>query len=198
MHSKVIKTKKNMKNLLLTTMVLFALNANAQQIELTASGAYEVKKVIEVPNSTGAQLYGRAMETLSDWTGPDGNAKANIDYHDKEAGTVIYKGAYDLGFKNVFLGEGWKRYGEFTLKIRCKDGKAQITMSTPTMLFYYTKNGMQRRWTVKEVVDEVNNCKGKRRERGEAILANMVSYTSSVIDAMAIRLSQAQVDDDDF
>ncbi len=177
-------------------MVLFSLHTNAQQIEFTDAESYEVKKVVEVPNSTTAQLFGRAMETLSDWTGPDGNAEANIDYSDKNAGTVIYKGVYDLGFKNIFLGEGWKRYGEFTLKIRCKDGKAQITMSTSSILGIYTKNGMKRRVTARRFAEEVYKCSGKKRERGDAILEHMVSYTSSIIEAMSNRLSTIKEEDD--
>jgi len=45
-----------------------------------------------VENTSAAVLYGRAMEALSDWTGADGRSKAEIDFSDKDAGTVIHRG----------------------------------------------------------------------------------------------------------
>ena len=80
--------------------ILFALfaciNAKAQDIKLTDTGAYEKKEVVVVDSVKAIILFERAMIALSDWTGPDGKAKAGIDYQEKETGTVIYKGRYSL------------------------------------------------------------------------------------------------------
>ena len=73
-------------------MLLVGLSLNAQIIELTESGVYEKKEVVSADSVKAAVLFGKAMEALSDWTGPDGRSKAGIDYQDKESGTIIYKG----------------------------------------------------------------------------------------------------------
>ena len=97
-----------MKKVIIMMMLLTAgLSINAQDIQLTETGAYEKKEVVVVDSVKAIVLFERAMIALSDWTGPDGKAKAGIDYQEKETGTVIYKGRYSLGFKNTFLGDGW-------------------------------------------------------------------------------------------
>ena len=122
-----------------------------------------------VENTSAAVLYGRAMEALSDWTGADGRSKAGIDFSDKDAGTVIYKGDYYLGFKKTILGAGWDRYADFTLKVRCKDGKAQVTVIVSSISGIYNKNGVKKTYTIREVVDITKNLRVKRK-RVERIL----------------------------
>ena len=132
------------KLLLLLSLVVISVNAQNIEINLTENGAYEKKEVVKVDSTKAIILFERAMIALSDWTGPDGKAKAGIDYQEKETGTVIYKGRYSLGFKNTFLGDGWYRYAEFTLKVRCKDGRAQVTIIVPSITAIYNRNGMTR------------------------------------------------------
>ena len=83
-----------MKKIFLLLVLFTCINANAQDIELTESGAYEKKVVVVVDSAKAIVLFERAMIALSDWTGPDGKAKAGIDYQEKETGTVIYKGFF--------------------------------------------------------------------------------------------------------
>ena len=97
-----------MKKVLLSLMLLMAgMAGNAQVITLTDGGVYEKKEVINVDGVKASELFLRAMEALSDWTGPDGRSKAGIDYQDKESGTIIYKGNYYMGFRHVILRAGW-------------------------------------------------------------------------------------------
>lgn len=77
------------------------------------------------------------MEALSDWTGHDGNSRTGIDYHDREAGTVVYKGDYFLEYKT-----GVTVTANFTLKVRCKDGMAQVRMMI--FEFFYWKSSRGR------------------------------------------------------
>ena len=156
-----------MKKGLLLFMLIACINANAQDIELTETGAYEKKEVVVVDSAKAIILFERAMIALSDWSGPDGKAKADIDYQEKETGTVIYKGRYSLGFKNTFLGDGWNRYAEFLLKVRCKDGRAQVTVTVPTVTAIYNRNGMTRTNSIKVLLDAVKQSKGAKRERGK-------------------------------
>lgn len=181
--------------IILLAMVLQQMEVHAQQLELTAGGAYEKKEVVTVDSVKAGVLFARAMEALSDWAGPDGKAKAGIDFQDKDAGVVAYKGIYSLGFKNVFLGDGWERYANFILKVRCKDGRAQVTVTVPTVTFRYNKNGMTREFTTAQLYDSVLKSKGNRRERGDVIMKDLKDVADGLAAAMIERL-KLQADDD--
>ena len=174
------------------------MTTNAQETKLNDKGAYENVIVVYVDSAKANILYDRAMVALSDWTGASGKAQAGLDYHDREAGTVIYKGHEYIGFKNVFLGDGWERYADFTIKVRCKDGRAQITTSIPTVTFVYNRNGMKRNFTAAEVTKAVEEAKGKKKERGIAILADLKELIETISSAMSERLKNVGNDDDDF
>ncbi len=187
-----------MKKVLLLFALIVCINANAQDIALTESGAYEKKEVVVVDSAKAIVLFERAMIALSDWTGPDGKAKAGIDYQEKETGTVIYKGRYSLGFKNTFLGVGWDRYAEFTLKVRCKDGRAQVIVTVPTVTAVHNRNGMTSTNTIKEILDAVNQSSGAKRERGEKLIEDLKETADGILIAMCERLKNGNGDDDDF
>lgn len=189
-----------MKKVTLTMLMLITgLLVNAQEIILNDKGAYEKKVVVSVDNTKASILYDRAMEALSDWTGASGKAQAGLDYHDRDAGTVIYKGHEYIGFKNVFLGDGWERYADFTLKVRCKDGRAQVTVTIPTITFVYNKNGMKRNYTAAEVSKAVEESKGKKKERGIVLLADIKELIETLSTDMSNRLNKTGTsDDDDF
>lgn len=189
-----------MKKVFLSLVMLMAgMTINAQEIELNDKGAYEKKNVVYVDSVKSTVLYDRAMVALSDWTGASGKAQAGLDYHDRDAGTVIYKGHEYIGFKNVFLGDGWERYADFTIKVRCKDGRAQITTSIPTITFVYNKNGMKRNFTAADVTKAVEEAKGKKKERGIALLADIKELIENISSAMSERLKNAgSFGDDDF
>ena len=179
-------------------LLLAKLTAGAQDIELTPDGAYERKEVVTVDSVSAAVLYDRAMIALTDWTGPDGKAKVGIDYQNHETHTVIYKGMFSLGFKNTFLGDGWHRYANFTLKVRCKDGRAQVTVTVGTMTGIYNRGNIERSWTVKEIQQAVMKSKGAKRERGEMLLADIVETADGIMAAMGVKLKAADDGDDDF
>lgn len=190
-----------MKKVLLSLFLLISgMAVNAQEIVLNERGAYEKKIVVIVDSTKASILYDRALEALSDWTGVSGKAQAGLDYHDRDAGTVIYKGHEYIGFKNVFLGDGWERYADFILKVKCKDGRAQITTSIPTITFRYNKNGMKRNYTAAEVTKAVEDAKGKKKERGIALLADIKELIETISIVMSNRLKNASIfgDDDDF
>lgn len=178
--------------------LLGGVNAMGQTIEVNESGAYEMKEVVDVEGASAAVLFVRAMEALSDWTGPDGKAKAGVDFQDKETGTVIYKGRYSLGFKNTFLGDGWSRYAEFTMKVRTKDGRAQVTVTVPKVMAVYSRNGTTREGTVAQLVSQVEKAKGAKGERGEKLLEDLTGTADGLVKAMVERLKNGAADDDDF
>lgn len=186
-----------MKKVLSTLLFMFAwLALPAQEITLNENSVYEKKTVVIVENTSAAVLYGRAMEALSDWTGTDGRSKAGIDFSDKDAGTVIYKGDYYLGFKKTILGAGWDRYADFTLKVRCKDGKAQVTVIVSSISGIYNKNGVKKTYTIREVVDITKKSKGKKKESREDFVSDIITTADAMVIAMTDRLKGNGVDDD--
>lgn len=170
-------------------------NYDFSGITLNESGGYDKKIVADVEGVSAAELYGRAMEALSDWTDSDGRTKYGIDYQDKETGTVIYKGRYEIGFKNVFLGDGWNNYGDYTLKVRCKDGKVQVTATTTTITAIYNRNGMSRQASVLDFVYQVAKAKGNKRKKCEQMLAKIIAKTNSLVSLMVMRLKNPVEDD---
>ena len=128
-----------MKRITTILMLLSAVLTVSAQIVLK-NGIYEKQVVEQFADASAQTLYSRALEGLSDWTGVNGKSTYGIDYQDKESSTVIYKGKLYLGFKNMFVLQGWDVWAEFTMKIRCKDGRAQVTITVPSLWFEYNVN----------------------------------------------------------
>ena len=165
-------------------------------LTLNESGVYERQLVVNVEGATAAVLYDRAMTALSDWTGPDGKAKAGIDYQNQETHTVIYKGSFSLGFKNTFLGDGWHRMANFTMKVRCKDGRAQVTLTVPYITGTYSRGNIERTWSMAALKEAVGKSKGDKRKRGEALLHDIVRTTAIMVGDMMMKLKQTDNDED--
>lgn len=159
-------------------------------------GVYEQKRVVEVDGATASKLYSRAMEALSDWTGSDGRSKAGLDYCDKEEGIVTYKGEYYNGYRKLLLGAQMPFYTDFTMKVRCKDGRAQITVTVPSM-HAILPNGTVHTISVKEIVEAREKTDPKKFEKSskkvEAV--TMREIVEILIDAMTDALKK-DVDDD--
>ena len=186
------------KVLFIFALLLSGLTAGAQDIELTPDGAYEKKEVVTVDSVSAAVLYDRAMIALTDWTGPDGKAKAGIDYQNQETHTVIYKGSFYAGYRKIFM-NAIDRYANFTVKVRCKDGRAQVTVNVGTLTGVMASNGLSRTFTLGESIDELKKRSGKRRERGEETVAYITDAADNILQAMKLSLQGKEKDaDDDF
>lgn len=184
-----------MKKVLFTLlMLLVGLVVNAQVITLTDDGVYEKKEVVNVDSVKTSELFVRAMEALSDWTGPDGRSKAGIDYQDKESGIIIYKGNYYMGFRHVVLRAGWDMYADFTMKVRCKDNKAQITMTIPSITGKYTAKNVERTVPLSEIVNTINE-KGKKKRPTHEYIPKIPDVADVLINAMSQRLKQGNRDE---
>ena len=177
-------------------MQLSAMAQEAPAIEVNENGAYELKEVVEVAGASAADLYVRAMEALSDWRGPDGKAEAGLDFHDKDAGVVNYKGKFSLGYKKGFVGNDVKRCANFILKVRCKDGKAQVTVTVPTVTAMAVKTGMRKDFSVKETLEMLEGLKGDRRERAIDTMNDLKETVDMLVVAMSNRLKNGSGDDD--
>lgn len=196
-----------MKKLLsITIMLLVAMTVSAgkkketivQAEPLNANGEYERKTVVDVPNVSAQELYVRALEVLSDLKGSNGKSSSQIDVQDKDAALVIYKGKIYEGFEyySKFAGSGWDAYADFTLRIKCKDEKAQITMTVSTMSFDFNLKPSTQ--TIPLTVLVPYNYKGNYTFKKSA-----VKYAPTVAPSMdslmaVICAKMKQGTDDDF
>lgn len=172
--------------------------ANAKQakgdsidIKLTISGAYEQQRVVSVDGTSAAVLYDRAMMAITDLTGSDGKAKAGIDYQNQETHTVVYKGRFGLPF-----GNGVDYWADFTMKVRCKDGRAQVTMTVPMVEMRASSIRMERSATIGEIKKATEQAKGNRRKRGEECLKYIKNSVDAYVMIMETRLTFGS--DEDF
>ena len=116
-----------------------ALSLNAQTT-LNESGVYELKVVENYDSVKASTLYERSLVALSDVVGSYEKSKTNIDVAEKDAGMIVYKGELYLGFKKVNMMCGYDTFAVFTLKVRCKDGKAQYVITVPSLHMYWSCN----------------------------------------------------------
>ena len=77
-----------------------------------------------------------------------------------------YKGEFSLGFNHVGLGDGWIRHGDFSLKVLCEDGRAQITLTVPDIVAVYNRSGLTIQRTMEEFVNDIFEYKGRREFKG--------------------------------
>lgn len=119
-------------------MLLMTTTISAQGIE-----TYEQKKIVEADSVKAATLYVRALEALSDWAGSQQKSKSNVDVQDKDEGLVIYKGQLYLGYGKKNVAYGYDTYAHFTIKVKCRDGRAMISMTIPSVTFHWTANNSQ-------------------------------------------------------
>ena len=184
-----------MRKVLLTMLMLLAVLTVSAQITLTDGSVYEQKEVVNVDNVSAQTLYLRALEALSDWTGTEGRSKFGIDHQDKESATVIFKGKDYLGSRKFGGLYYWYIFTDFTLKVRCKDGRAQISVTVPSMTAEFQVNNVSGSIPLREIVPEYKykgnlNCK-------KAVLQYVVDVPASVsriIELMKNKLNQ-EVDD---
>lgn len=186
------------KFLFVTILFLFNLSVNAQtdSIPLNENGAYERKEVIQVDGATASTLFDRAMIALTEWTGADGKSKVGIDYQNQESHIVVYKGTYYLGFKKTMLRAGWDRYANFSLKVRCKDGKAQIIVTVDGITGIYNTNGVTKYYPMREILDITNDSKGKKKKRREEFVNDITSGANNIVSAMCEKLKSTNNNDD--
>lgn len=179
-----------------TALVAQVVDLDSAAAIVKEKGVYEQKRVVEVDGATASKLYSRAMEALSDWTGSDGRSKAGLDYCDKEEGIVTYKGEYYNGYRKLLLGAQMPFYTDFTMKVRCKDGRAQIIVTVSSM-HAILPNGTTRTFSVKEIVEAREKTDPKKLEKSnkkvEAVTVREI--VEILICAMTDALKK-DVDDD--
>ena len=178
------------KVLFIWAMLAMTVSSGAQGIELTPDGTYEVKKVTDINGVSAQTLYDRAVVALSDWTGASGKASAGLDIHDRDAGIIVYKGHEYMWTKKQRRQE-YDVFADFSLKVRCKDGKAQITSIIHSM----TAAG--RVFNLRDAIQVSQKEKDSDERKHE--IADRVKALKSIADALLMEMEKRlKTDADDF
>lgn len=178
------------KVLFIWAMLAMAVSAVAQGIELTPDGTYEVKKVTYINGVSAQTLYNRAVVALSDWTGASGKASAGLDIHDRDAGIIVYKG-HEYMWTKKQRRQKYDVFADFSLKVRCKDGKAQITSIIHSM----TAAG--RVFNLRDAIQVSQKEKDSDERKHE--IADRVKAVKSIADALLMEMEKRlKTDADDF
>ena len=178
------------KVLFIWAMLAMAVSAGAQGIELTPDGTYEVKKVTDINGVSAQTLYDRAVVALSDWTGASGKASAGLDIHDRDAGIIVYKG-HEYMWTKKQRRQKYDVFADFSLKVRCKDGKAQITSTIHSM----TAAG--RVFNLRDAIQVSQKEKDSDERKHE--IADRVKEVKSIADALLMEMEKRlKTDADDF
>lgn len=179
------------------TVLLVAVTAGAQEYTLT-DGAYDNKVVEQYEGADAATLYVRALEMLSDWAGSQAQSKVNIDVQDKQQGLVVYKGTLFIGFHKANMLCGWNVYADFTLKIKCKDGRAQISCHVPSATFEWTGDPATLTVPLANLYPEYNFKTQYRIKKSAAEWVPQIPPTFNKILSDLAQKMKTQNQDDDF
>lgn len=108
-----------------------------QEVTFVDHDYLQIKEIVQTPNLTADQIYVNIQSLLSE-THPNTNCQFVIDYSDLKTGTIISKGKYYLGYKNVMSKHGYALLADYNLTIRIKEGRTQILIKVPTVSIHWT------------------------------------------------------------
>lgn len=178
-------------------MLLVSIAANAQTT-LNESGVYELKVVEQYDSVKATTLYERSLVALSDVVGSYEKSKTNIDVAEKDAGMIVYKGELYLGFKKVNMMCGYETFANFTLKVRCKDGRVQYTLTVPSLHMYWSCNVNSNEVVpLNEIIPEFTH-KGKLYylKKGAIQFAGTLDADMKALQKAVVVKTKAAADDD--
>ena len=187
-----------MKKVFLSLVLLMAgMVINAQDNPLT-NGVYEKKVVVTADSVKASALYVRALEA-SDWAGSNANSKMGIDVQDKDESLIVYKGNVHLGFEyySKFAGAGWDFYIDMTIKVKCKDGKAQITATVPSLTYISNIQKIVVVVPINEILPSYA-YKGnyKLKKTSQTFGPQVIPSTDQIVNMLCDKIAKKQ--DDDF
>jgi hypothetical protein len=92
---------------------------------------------------------------------------------------------------------GWDTWANFTLKIRCKDGRAQVSVTVPSLTFRFTGQPAETTAPIDQFLPEYRYKTKYTNKRAARELSQKVpTEFESIIAAMCERLSKGSEDDD--
>lgn len=185
-----------MKVLTIMAIIACALS-DSTQTTLNESGVYELKIVEQYDSVNAAILYERSLIALSDVVGSQERSKANIDVQDKEAGIIAFKGELFLGFQKVNTMCGYDVCADFTLKVRCKDGRAQYTITVPSITMYWSCDTDKETIPLREIIPEYTH-KGRLHylKKGALEYSNKIDVYMKSLEKSVVNKTIDAADDD--
>lgn len=187
-----------MRKIIFTCLMLFgAFVAYAQEGTMT-NGVYELKKVATADTIKASKLYVKALEVLSDWAGSNSKSKLGIDVQDKDEGLVVYKGNVHLGFEyySKFAGGGFDVYIDMTIKVKCKDGKIQVTATVPSLTFISNLQHSVVEVPLNEIVPTyAYNGQYKIKKPSLTYGPKVLPTTDNIVNMLCEKITKSYVDD---
>lgn len=145
---------------LLLTSLLFSICLHAQDIPVNDSGQVEYLEVVEIANTSKADLYSRAQRWFVDFYN---SGKSVVQLADAERQTVIGNGlmTYPITVKGGYVGEMKVKY---QLEIACKDNKYRISIR---YFQYDTELGLvpAENWLVDDTYFEMTKGQKKKQQQ---------------------------------
>lgn len=185
------------KLLIMFAACFFSMTSFAQWEKI--DGVWTYKDVAYFEGVSANELYVRALEGLSELVGSESKAKFNIDVQDKEAALVIFKGTMDSGIANSTKKYAFHLIAELTVRIKCKDGRAQITITTPTMLVKPDANNRLQGDTQRaEFTKLYPECKSKLEEFNKNANIALRSYPNKMTLLYLRIVDKMSKNEDDF
>lgn len=192
---------KKVLSIIFTAMLSMSASAQYDGLDtlyqiVKEKGAYEQRRVVTVEGASASTLYVRAMNALSDWKGPEGRSESSLDFHDKDAGVVTIKGGFYNGEAKIFAGS-LPIYTAFTLKVQCKDGRAQLTVKVPYMYYYF--RGEKKITNLLQALEKQMSMTDRERAKADKKMKKETSMREAVellLNTMAAALKNGS--DDDF
>lgn len=192
--------KKVFLLLLLATSIFHVEAQETAQESEKKSGqdVFEKKEVITVDGVNANTLYLRALEGLSDWVGALDNSKLGIDVQDKDNGLVVYKGTFFLGYGKQNMMYGWNIYANLTVKIRCKDGRALISLTVPSAYYEWTADGTNTVVPIYELWPEVTYTgRYMLKSASRKVMPSFGEKMDGIMNTLSQSLQKGS-DDEDF
>lgn len=185
-----------MKKLFLL-LALVSLTSQAQTT-LNEQGVYELKVVEQYDSINAQSLYEQSLVALSDIVGSRDKSKTNLDVAEKDAGMIVYKGELYLGFKKVNMMCGYDVCANFTLKARCKDGRAQYVLTVPSLTMYWSCNTLSNETIpLSEIIPEYTH-KGRLNylKKGAIEFADSLDTSMKSLQREIVHRTRSVAEDD--
>lgn len=182
----------------LVTIALLAAGLTASAQGEVKNGAWEDRRVVEVADASVSTLYLRALEALSDWAGSQEKSKMGIDVQDKDEGIVVYKGEYYLGYGKANLAPMavWDTWANFTLKVRCKEGRAQVSVAVPSLTFRFSGHPAETTAPIDQLLPEYKyKTKYTNKRAARELSPKVPTEFEMVLESMCKRLASGTSDD---
>lgn len=127
---------------------------HAQEVSFNENGALELKQVVLVENATKDAIFTNVRSIISDALPTSNNSESAIDYSDIGSGVIIAKGLFYIGDAKGRLSNKWHIYDNYTMTVKVKDGKYQISIKVPSITLEYSGDKTKAVVNTKQIYPE--------------------------------------------